>query len=77
MADNAPCHLYVNLKICKFSEFSNVVSPPPSLHINYCVREPHMSHTGINVCVHCPLHLPKKVTEKLSVDHISSSMSHQ
>ena len=51
------------------------ISPPP--HVNYHVREPHVSHTGINVCVYCPLHLPKKVTIKLSVNHIGSSTSHQ
>ena len=69
MADSAPCHLYANLKNSKFSEFSNVYSPPPSptsLYVNYHVREPHMSHTGINVYVHYPLHLPKKVTKKPS-----------
>ena len=30
-----------------------------------------------NVYVHCPHHLPKKVTEKPSVNHIGSSTSHQ
>ena len=50
---------------------------PPSPHINYHVREPHVSHMGINVYAHCPLHLPKKVTEKPSVNHIGSSTSHQ
>ena len=75
MVENAPCQLYANFKISKFSEFSDVSSPPPhpSLHVNYRVREPHVSHTGINVCAHCPLHLPKKVTEKPSVNHIGSS----
>ena len=77
MADNAPCHLYANLKISKISEFSNVHSRPPTLHINYRVWEPHVSHTGINVCAHCPLHFPKKVTEKPSVNHIGSSTSHE
>ena len=75
MADNASCSLYANLKISKFSEFSDVCSPP--MHIDYRVWEPHVSHTGINVCAHCPLHLPKKVTEKPSVNHIGSSTSHQ
>ena len=78
MADNATCHLYANFQISKFCEFSNVRSPPsPSLHVNYRVREPHVSHTGINVYAHCPLHLPKIVTEKPSVNHIGSSTSHQ
>ena len=72
---NAPHHLYKNLKFSKLSEFSNVCNSPP--HINYRVWEPHVSHTGINVYAHCPLHLPKKVTEKLSVNHIGSSTSHQ
>ena len=50
---------------------------PPSLHVNYHVWEPPMSHMGINMCVHCPLHLPKKVSKKRSINHIGSSMSHQ
>ena len=50
---------------------------PPFLHVNYRVQEPHVSHTGINVCAHCPLHLPKKVSKKPSVNHIGSSTSHQ
>ena len=36
-----------------------------------------MSHTGINVYAHCPLHLPKIVSKKPSVNHIGSSTSHQ
>ena len=37
----------------------------------------HVSHTWL-ACMHtAPLHLPKKVTEKPSVNHIGSSMSHQ
>ena len=75
MTANAPHHLYKNLKFLELSGFSDVRNPPP--HVNYCVQEPHVSHTGINVCAHCPLHLPKKVTEKPSVNHIGSSTSHQ
>ena len=75
MADNAPCHFYANLKISEFSKFPMFI--PPHLHVNYRVQEPHVSHTGINVYAHCPLHLPKKVTEKPSVNHIGSSTSHQ
>ena len=77
MTTNAPRHLYWKLKFSKLSEFSDVRNSPPTLHVNYRAREPHVSHTGINVCVHCPLHLPKKVTEKPSVNHIGSSTSHQ
>ena len=62
------------LKFPNFPSFPMFVPPlPPSLHINFRVREPQVSHTGINVCAHCPLHLPKKVTEKPSVNHIGSS----
>ena len=32
-----------------------------------------MSHTGINMYAHCPLQLPKQVTEKPSNNHIASS----
>ena len=60
-----------------FGVFRCLFPPPHTLHINYRVREPHVSHTGINVYAHCPLHLPKKVTEKPSVNHIGSSTSHQ
>ena len=60
-----------------FPSFTKFGIPPTILHHNYRVREPHVSHTGINVCVHCPLHLPKKVTENPSVNHIGSSTSHQ
>ena len=68
--------------LCKFSNFQifqvfQCSFHPPSLHVNYRVREPHVSHTGINVYAHCPFHLPKIVTEKLSVNHIGSSMRHQ
>ena len=78
MVTNAPHHLYKNLKFSELSEFYEVRNPPPTiLHINYCVREPHVSHTGINVCAHCPLHLPKIVSKKPSVNHIGSSSSHQ
>ena len=77
MTANAPHHLYKNLKFSELSEFSEVRNSPLPLHVNYRVREPHVSHTGINVCAHCPLHLPKKVTEKPSVNHIGSSTSHQ
>ena len=75
MTTNAPHHLYKNLKFSELSEFSDVHNP--LLHVNYRVREPHVSHTGINVCTHCPLHLPKKVTEKPSGNHIGSLTSHQ
>ena len=51
--------------------------PPTILHVNYRVREPHVSHTGINVYAYCPLHLPKKVSKKPSVNHIGSSTNHQ
>ena len=65
-------------KFPNFPSFPMFVSPPsPSLHVNYRVQEPHVSHTGINVYAHCPLHLPKIVTEKPSVNHIGSSTSHQ
>ena len=37
----------------------------------------YVTNTGINVYAHCPLHLPKKVTEKPSINHIGSSTSHQ
>ena len=77
MIANAPHHLYKNLKFSKLSEFSDVCNSHPPPHVNYRVREPHVSHTGINMCAHCPLHLPKKVTEKPSVNHIGSSTSHQ
>ena len=77
MTAYAPHHLYKNFKFSELSEFSDVHNSPLPLHINYRVREPHVSHTGINVCAHCPLHLPKKVTEKPSVNHIGSSTSHQ
>ena len=77
MTAYAPHHLHKKFKFSKLSEFSNVRNFPLPLHINYRVREPHVSHMGINVYVHCPLHLPKKVTEKLSVNHIGSSTSHQ
>ena len=73
MATNAPHHLYKNLKFSKLSEFSEVRNVPP----HHPAREPHVSHTGINVYAHCPLHHPKKVTEKPSVNHIGSSTSHQ
>ena len=68
--------------LCKFKNFPifwvfRCSFPPPTLHVNYRVWESHVSHTGINVCAHCPLHLPKKVTEKPSVNHIGSSTSHQ
>ena len=75
MTANAPHHLYKNLKFSELSKFSDVRNSPP--HFNYRVREPHVSHTGINVCAHCPLHLPKKVRRKPSVNHIGSSTSHQ
>ena len=67
------------LKNWSFPNFPSfpMLAIPPLLHVNYRVREPHVSHTGINVCAHCPLHLPKKVTEKPSVNHIGSSTSHQ
>ena len=65
------------LKFSELSKFSDVCNFPPPTHINYRVREPHMSHMGINVCAHCPLHLPKKVSKKQSVNHIGSSTSHQ
>ena len=77
MTANAPHHLYKNLKFSELSKFSDVRNSPPSPHVNYRVREPHVSHTGINVCAHCPLHLPKKVSKKPSVNHIGSSTSHQ
>ena len=77
MVTNAPHHLYKNLKFSKLSEFYEVRNPPPILHVNYRVREPHVSHTGINVCAYCPLHLPKIVSKKPSVNHIGSSTSHQ
>ena len=77
MTTNAPHHLYKNLKFSELYKFSDVRNSPLPLHINYRVREPHVSHMGINVCAHCPLHLPKKVTEKPSVNHIGSSTSHQ
>ena len=51
--------------------------PPLCLHVNYHVQEPYVSHMGINVYVHCPLYLPKKVSKKPSVNHIGSSMSQQ
>ena len=61
------------LKFSKLSEFSNDHnSPHPHTLITV-----YGSHTGINVYAHCPLHLPKKVTEKPSVNHIGSSTSHQ
>ena len=76
MTANAPHHLYKNLKFSELSKFSDVCNSPLP-HVNYPVREPHVSHTGINVYAYCPLHLPKKVTEKPSVNHIGSSTSHQ
>ena len=49
-------------------------NPPSTLHISCtwltCVYVTH-------VYAHCPLHLPKKVTKKLSINHIGSSTSHQ
>ena len=76
MTANSPHHLYKILKFSELSEFSDVRNSPLP-HVNYRVREPHMSHMGINVYAYCPLHLPKKVTEKPSVNHIGSSTSHQ
>ena len=60
-----------------FPSFPMFAIPPSPSHVNYHVREPHVSHTGINVCAHCPLHLPKKMSKKPSVNHIGSSTSHQ
>ena len=73
MTTNAPLHLYKNLKFSELSEFSDVRNSP----LPYTLITVYGSHTGINVCAHCPLHLPKKVTEKPSVNHIGSSTSHQ
>ena len=77
MATNAPHHLYKNLKFFELSEFYEVLNPPTILHVNYCLREPHMSHTGINMYAYCPPHLPKIVSKKPSVNLIGSSTSHQ
>ena len=38
--------------------------PPTILHVNYHAREPQESNMGINVYAHCPLHLPKVVSNK-------------
>ena len=46
-------------------------SPPPYSSL------PHMSCTWHTCMRTAPLHLPKKVTEKPSVNHIGSSTSHQ
>ena len=73
MATNAPNHLYKNLKFSKLSEFSEVLNAPP----HNPAWEPHVSHMEINMHVHCPLQLPKKVSKKLSINYIGSSMSHQ
>ena len=61
------------LKFPNFPSFPIVVPPPPPCTLITV----YGSHTGINVYAHCPLHLPKKVTEKPSVNHIGSSTSHQ
>ena len=75
ISTNALHHLYKNLKFSKLYKFYEVRNPPTILHVNYRVREPHVSHTGINVYAHCPLHLPKIVSKKPSVNHIGSSTS--
>ena len=66
MAENAPCHL---MQIFWVFWCSFLPPPPPPVCTLITV---YGSHTGINVCAHCPLHLPKKVTEKPSVNHIGS-----
>ena len=73
MTANAPHHLYKNLKFSECSKFSDVRNSPPP-HTLIMV---YGSHTGINMCAHCSLHLPKIVSKKPSVNHIGSSMSHQ
>ena len=55
-----------------FQVFQCSQFPPPHTLITV-----YGSHTGINVCGHCSLHLPKEVTEKPSVNHIGSSTRHQ
>ena len=69
MTAYAPHHLYKNLKFSELSKFSDVRNSSPPLHINYRVWEPHVSHTGINVYAHCPLHLQKSDRKTVRQPH--------
>ena len=78
MAANAPCHLYCNLKIFEISKFSDVRFSPPPPCMLLCTLITMYGSCMWLTCMHtAPLHLPKKVTEKPSVNHIGSSTSHQ
>ena len=65
VAANAPCYLCSNFKFFELYEFSNVQNAPSMVITVYGSCTWLMCMYVTDMCVHCPLHLPKKVTKKL------------